>query len=159
MQKQALAHENELLHVLRELPQSEENASHGPAISSLENIRACLPPQAALVEYFSVKDQFIAVVLTHEGLKIVPITPVSRAVNLLRLLHFQISKFKLGAEYTQTFGKSMLGVVQAHLRQLYEELLAPRSRLLAGETLDYRAAWCAALSSLSRFIGRQGIPH
>jgi CHAT domain-containing protein/tetratricopeptide (TPR) repeat protein len=125
LQKQALAHENELLHVLRELPQSQDNASHGPAISSLENIRACLPAQAALVEYFGVKGQFIAVVLTHEGLKIVPITPVSRAVNLLRLLHFQISKFKLGAEYTQTFGKSMLGVVQAHLRQLYEELLAP----------------------------------
>ena len=125
LQKQALAHENELLHVLRELPQSEENASHGPAISSLENIRACLPPQAALVEYFSVNDQFVAVVLTHEELKIVPITPVSRAVNLLRLFHFQISKFKLGAEYTHTFGKSLLGVVQAHLRQLYEELLAP----------------------------------
>jgi CHAT domain-containing protein len=125
LQKEALAHENELLHVLRELPQSEENANHGPAISSLENVRACLPPQAALVEYFSVKDQFIAAVLTHEGLKIVPITPVSRAVNLLRLLHFQISKFKLGKEYTQTFEESMLGVVQVHLRQLYEEVLAP----------------------------------
>jgi CHAT domain-containing protein len=125
LQKEALAHENELLHVLRELPQSEENANHGPAISSLENVRACLPPQAALVEYFSVKDQFIAAVLTHESLKIVPITPVSRAVNLLRLLHFQISKFKLGKEYTQTFEESMLGVVQVHLRQLYEEVLAP----------------------------------
>jgi CHAT domain-containing protein/tetratricopeptide (TPR) repeat protein len=136
LQKQALAHENELLRVLRELPQSEENASHGPAISSLENIRACLPPQAALVEYFSVNDQFVAVVLTHEELKIVPITPVSRVVNLLRLFHFQISKFKLGAEYTQTFGKSMLDVVQTHLRQLYEELLAPlRTYLLVRQLI------------------------
>jgi CHAT domain-containing protein/tetratricopeptide (TPR) repeat protein len=125
LQKEALAHENELLHVLREMPQSEEDANHGPAISSLENVRACLPPQAALVEYFSVKDQFVAAVLTHEALKIVPLTPVSRAVNLLRLLHFQISKFKLGAEYTQTFRKSMLDVTQGHLRQLYEEVLAP----------------------------------
>jgi CHAT domain-containing protein len=125
LQKEALAHENELLHVLREMPQSEEDANHGPAISSLENVRACLPPQAALVEYFSVKDKFIAAVLTPEGLKIVPITPVSRAINLLRLLHFQISKFTLGAEYTQTFEKSMLEVVQGHLRQLYEEVLAP----------------------------------
>ncbi|MGB8542706.1 MAG: CHAT domain-containing tetratricopeptide repeat protein [Candidatus Acidiferrales bacterium] len=125
LQTEALAHENELLHVLRELPQSEGNANHGPAISPLENVRACLPPQAALVEYFSVKDQFIAAVLTHEGLKIVPVTPVSRAVNLLRLLHFQISKFKLGAEYTQRFEKSMLDVMQVHLRQLYEEVLAP----------------------------------
>ena len=64
LQKQALAHENELLHVLREMPQSEESPNQGPAISSLENIRACLPLQTALVEYFCLKDQFIAAVLT-----------------------------------------------------------------------------------------------
>ena len=132
LQKEALAHENELLHVLRELPQSEEKSSHGPAISSLEDIRACLPPEAALVEYFSLKDQFIAAVVTREGLKIIPLTPVSRVVNLLRMLHFQISKFKLGTEYTQTFEKSMLSVVQAHLRQLYEEILAPVRAYLPG---------------------------
>jgi len=136
LQKEALAHENELLHVLRELPQSEENASHGPAINSLESIRACLPQKAALVEYFSLKDQFIAAVVTREGLKIIPLTPVSRVVNVQRMLHFQISKFKLGAEYTQTFEKSMLSVVQAHLRQLYEELLAPvRAYLPAGHLI------------------------
>ena len=54
-----------------------------------------------------------------------PLTPVSRVINLLRMLHFQISKFKLGADYARTFEKSMLGVVQAHLRQLYEEVFAP----------------------------------
>ena len=41
------------------------------------------------------------------------------------MLHFQISKFKLGAEYARTFEKSMMDVVQAHLRQLYEEVFAP----------------------------------
>jgi CHAT domain-containing protein len=132
LQKEALAHENELLHVLRELPQSEEKSSHGPVTSSLDDIRACLPPEAALVEYFSLKDQFIAAVVTREGLKIIPLTPVSRVVNLLRMLHFQISKFKLGTEYTQTFEKSMLSVVQAHLRQLYEEILAPVRAYLPG---------------------------
>jgi CHAT domain-containing protein len=72
-----------------------------------------------------VKDQFIAAVVTNDDLKIVPLTPVSRVLNLLRMLHFQISKFKLGADYARTFEKSMLGVVQAHLRQLYEEVFAP----------------------------------
>jgi CHAT domain-containing protein len=132
LQNEALAHENELLHVLRELPESEERAGHGPATRSLDAIRASLPQDAALVEYFSLKDQFIAAVVTHEGLKIVPLTPASRVINLLRMLHFQISKFKLGVEYTQTFEKSMLGVVQAHLGQLYEEILAPvRAELTA----------------------------
>ena len=124
LQKEALAHENELLHVLRDLPQS-ESATHGPAIRSLDAIRSSLPPDAALVEYFSLKDQFIAAVATRDELKIVPLTPVSRVINLLRMFHFQISKFKLGADYARTFEKSMLGVVQAHLHQLYEEVFAP----------------------------------
>jgi CHAT domain-containing protein len=132
LQNEALAHENELLHVLRELPASEGTASHVPAIKSLETIRASLPADAALIEYFSLRDQFLAAVVTHEDLKIVPLTPVSRVINLLRMLHFQISKFKLGVEYTQTFEKSMLCVAQAHLRQLYEEVLAPvRAHLTA----------------------------
>ncbi|MFY9804229.1 MAG: CHAT domain-containing tetratricopeptide repeat protein [Candidatus Acidiferrales bacterium] len=130
LQKEALAHENELLHVLREVPQAGDIVQQGPAMSSLAAIRAALPPDAALVEYFSLKDQFIAAIITRETIEIVPLTPVSRVVNLLRLFHFQISKFRLGADYAQTFETSMLDSVQAHLRQLYDEVLAPlRERL------------------------------
>ena len=134
LQKEALTHENELLHVLREMPQS-ESASHGPAIRSLAAIRACLPADTALVEYFSLKDQFIAAVVTQDGLKIVPLTPMSRVINLLRMMHFQISKFKLGAEYARTFEKSMMDVVQAHLRELYQEVFAPVRAHLAARHL------------------------
>ncbi|HKV05037.1 MAG TPA: CHAT domain-containing tetratricopeptide repeat protein [Candidatus Acidoferrales bacterium] len=127
LQKQALAQENELLRALRELPsqQAEQAAGVGPAVASLETIRDCLPPETALIEYFSVRDQLIAAVVTREGLEIVPITPISRVVNLLRLLHFQISKFRLGAEYIQTFGRALLDAAQAHLRQLDEEVITP----------------------------------
>jgi CHAT domain-containing protein/tetratricopeptide (TPR) repeat protein len=125
LQEQALAHENDLLHVLRELPQTGEISSQPALMSSLETIRASLPVGAALVEYFSLKDQFIAAVVTCERLEIVPITPVSRVVNLMRMLHFQISKFRLGADYVQTFEKPMLEATQAHLRQLYDEVFAP----------------------------------
>src|SRR5260370_17846108 len=121
LQQEALAHENELLHVLREVPQWGDIGQQGPAMSSVEAIRASLPPNAALVEYFCLKDQFIAAIVTRDGLEIVPLTPVSRVVNLLRLFHFQISKFKLGADYTQTFEQSMLESVQTHSRQLYAE--------------------------------------
>ncbi len=130
LQEEALAHENELLHVLREVPQSGDIVQQGPARSSLETIRSSLPSDAALMEYFILKDQFIAAIVTRDGLEIVPLTPVSRVVNLLRLFHFQISKFKLGADYTQTFETSLLDSVQAHLRHLYDEVLAPlRDRL------------------------------
>jgi CHAT domain-containing protein len=127
LQKQALAHENELLRALREVPssQSEITAALRPAIASLKSVRDCMPPQAALVEYFSVRDHFVAAVLTSDTFEIVPITPVSRVVNLLRMLQFQMSKFSLGSEYTQAFEKSLLAAVQAHLGHLYEEVFAP----------------------------------
>jgi CHAT domain-containing protein len=127
LQKQALAHENELLRALRELPSAQPDAGTdlAPAIGSLDSIRGCLPQDATLIEYFSIKDQFVAAVVTHDGLEIVPVTPVGRVGNLLRMLHFQMSKFHLGAEYVQTFEKTLLGATQAHLHQLYEEVLAP----------------------------------
>jgi len=134
LQQEALAHENDLLRALRELPASQLEAglNSGPAVISLENIRASLPLDAALVEYFCIKQQFIAAVLTHETLEIIPLTPIARIVNLLRLLHFQLSKFRLGDEYVKSFEKSLLKATQAHLREIYEEAFAPlRSRLRA----------------------------
>lgn len=127
LQKQALAHENELLRALRELPmpQRMRGLHQDPALASLESIRAALPADATIVEYFCLKDQFIGAVLTREKLEIVPLTPVSRAVNLLRMFHFQISKFRLGGGYTQEFAKPLFNAVQAHLKELYEEVLAP----------------------------------
>ena len=131
LQKQALEHENELLRALRELPMPQAMGSvahdpaNDPALTSLDRIRAALPADAALIEYFSLKDQFIAAVLTSEKLEIVPLTPVSRVVNLLRMLHFQISKFRLGAGYTQEFAKPLFDAAQAHLKELYKEVMTP----------------------------------
>ena len=138
LQKQALAHENELLRALRELPapQTLGGLSQGLALASLEAIRAALPAGAALVEYFIVKDEFIAAVLTRQKLEIVPLTPVSRAVNLLRMFHFQISKFRLDAGYTQEFAKPLLDAARSHLHELYKELLAPlRGHLRGGHLI------------------------
>ena len=133
LQKQALAHENELLRALRELPSQQRGSQPGAAaVVSLETVRDRLPPEAALIEYFAIKDQFIAAVVTREGIEVVPVTLVSRVVNLVRMLHFQMSKFRLGAEYVRTFEKPLLAAAQSHLGQLYEELLAPlRERLRA----------------------------
>ncbi|HKV27169.1 MAG TPA: CHAT domain-containing tetratricopeptide repeat protein [Candidatus Acidoferrales bacterium] len=137
LQKQALAHENELLRALRELPAPQQIGGLGQdaALASLESIRAALPVDAVLVEYFIVKDEFIAAVLTREKLKIIPLTPVSRVVNLLRMLHFQISKFSLGGGYTQEFAKPLFDAAQAHLKELYEEVLAPLRGHLRGRHL------------------------
>ena len=134
LQKEALAHENELLRAFRELPpaQTERDLAMGPAILSLKTIREFLPPDTAVIEYFSVKDRFVAAILTAKSLEIVAATPVSRIVNLLRMVQFQLSKFRLGSEYMKSFANSLLGAVQSHLAQLYLELVAPfRERIRA----------------------------
>ena len=139
LQKQARDHENELLRALREVPQTNFAGPRGevsdvsPATANaLENLRASLPAQTALVEYYVVKDQFVAAIATRDALEIVPVTPVSRVVSLLRLLHFQISKFRLGPEYVRSFERQLMDATQSHLRELYEELIAPlRAHLTA----------------------------
>lgn len=127
LQKQALAHENELLRALRELPAPEVDLTFNQqqTLASLEAVRACMPEETALIEYFSIHDEFVAAVLTHDKLDIVPMTPVSRAVNLLRMLHFQMAKFHLGAEYTEQFERPLLEAARVHLAELHQELMAP----------------------------------
>jgi CHAT domain-containing protein len=45
--------------------------------------------------------------------------------KILQLLQFQISKFRLDPQYVSTFQDSLLESTQAHLKNLYQELLGP----------------------------------
>lgn len=136
LQKAALNGENKLLRAVREIPSSaalgSADAGKVSATCSLETIQGCLAPDAALVEYFALNEQFIAVIVTREGIEIVPVTTVARVGNLVRMLQFQISKFRLRPDYVQQFEKVFLNTTRSHLHELYQELFAPlRSRLRA----------------------------
>lgn len=138
LQKEALAHENELLRALRELPSPEAPAvalTPDQGLTSLEKIRSSMTSETALVEYFGIKDEFVAAVLSRDRLEIVPLTPISRVVSLLRMLQFQISKFHLGAKYVKEFEGALLSAAQAHLAELYRELIAPIRNLLGVQNL------------------------
>jgi CHAT domain-containing protein len=129
---QARACEHELLRLLRELPCS------GPVHAVLGNsrtatlgeIRDALDPETALVEYFSIGERILAAVVTQESLAIVPVTLAPRITTRLRMLQFQISKFRLSSDYITRFQEPLLRAVQAHLRELYEEVFAPLRHLL-----------------------------
>ncbi len=143
LQEEAVARENELVRVLRDLRSSEAATSEESAtgLPSLSAIRDSLPQCAALIEYFTVKEQFIAAVLTRDALQIVPLTPVPRIANLIRLLRFQLSKFSLGPDYVASFEGSLLQVTRAHLKALYLELFASlRPCLSSRDAAEYRAA-------------------
>ena len=127
LSEKAVSHENELRRALRELPaqQREDAALEAPGDFSLERLLASLPEDATLIEYYSTGERVIAAVLNKEGIAIQPVSLVSRVLQYLHLFRFQISKFRMGAAYTQRFERQLLEAAQAHLGELYAELVGP----------------------------------
>jgi tetratricopeptide (TPR) repeat protein len=127
LQEQARAREAELLRTLRELPSQERETATFEAQSdfTVAGLRAALPAGSALIEYYSAGDRFLAAVVTHDEIEVLPVGGVSRVSHLLHLLRFQLSKFRLGAIYTDQFQQLLMRAALSHLDQLYAELIAP----------------------------------
>jgi CHAT domain-containing protein len=137
LQQQLRQHEEQFVRVLRELPSSEAEAAclKAPAPLNVEQVRACLPEKAAILEYFQIGDEIYTAVVSRSALEILPVTLNSRVANLLRLLQFQMSKFQLGSEYVERFAEQLLRTTRAHLKELYDELVLPLEPHLQGNHL------------------------
>ena len=137
LESQARSHETELMRAVQEASAAELTSAgmHAPANVSLERIRATLPPDTALIEFFCIQERYIACILKENDLQICPVTLQSRVKKLLQLLQFQLSKFRLDPQYVNTFQASMLESTEAHLQSLYQELLAPVRDLLRARHL------------------------
>ncbi len=98
----------------------------------LDAIRSIIPEDSVVLEYYQARETVHACVLSRNALEIVPVASLDRVQNLLRLLQFQLSKFRLGQEYVNRFADSLESATRAHLTDLYAELVAPvRKRLHA----------------------------
>ena len=129
--------EHELLRVLREAPVS---ASVGAALLSsrtatLEEIRAFLPAEAVILEYVAIDGQIYAAVLSAKRLKILPVASASQITQRLRMLGFQLSKFRLDRAYLLQFEAALARATQQHLHALYVNLIAPIEDLLPARDL------------------------
>ncbi len=124
---EAKKHESRLLHLLLECPESATigRALQNSTAATLEEIRLALPPDAALLEYFSVGERTFAAVVTATVLNIVPLALSSEIAKSLRLLQFQISKFRLDTAYVARFEHTLLKAGQSHLKTLYDAVIAP----------------------------------
>lgn len=101
----------------------------------LDAIRSSIPADAMLLQYYRVKDTFHACLLTQNSLKIKPLGSVSQLRRALQLLRFQLSKFRLGEDYTRTFHAQLLEATNAHLAEFYDQLIAPIAKDLNAEHL------------------------
>lgn len=132
LERQALDREADLMRALQEATVAEANAAGLaiPALASVENIRAALAEDTALVEYFFIQERVLACVVTRDTSDLAAITLQPRVRKLLQLLRFQLSKFRLDQQYVAKFKDAMFESIQAHLHDLYQELVAPLRPLL-----------------------------
>ena len=136
-QREIGSREQDMARALRELKTTDSSQSdlHAPSVCSLEAIREALPEGATLVEYFQVDDRIVLCLLDRDRLEIAPISVMPRVAEHVRMLQFQFSKFRLGADYVRTFHQALLTSAQAHLHELFNELLAPVWSRLEGRRL------------------------
>jgi CHAT domain-containing protein/tetratricopeptide (TPR) repeat protein len=127
LEQQARTRETALLRSLQEATDLEIAQAGFPRAKtmSVNQVQAVLPGNAALIEYFCAQDRVLACVLKRNELQIVSVTLQSRIQKLQQLLHFQLSKFRLNPQYVRTFHDSLLQSTQSHLKNLYQELIAP----------------------------------
>jgi len=132
LEQQARSRESDLMRAVKEATVAEANEAgvQVPSNMSLEEIRSVLPADTALMEFFCAHDRIVVCVLTRDKLHICPVTVQSRIQKLLQFLQFQMSKFRLDPQYVATFSQPLLESTQAHLKSLYQELIAPVRHLL-----------------------------
>jgi CHAT domain-containing protein len=123
---QAEERERELLKVLAELPEASSSFEALPLQQCvpLEKVREILPSNTTLVEYFSIGDQILAMVLTAQKLEIVPVTSTSKIAEGLRLLRFQLERFRVNSGRADV-PRNADQATMTHLSDLYRELIAP----------------------------------
>lgn len=101
----------------------------------LESIRAGLPENAILLQYYRVQDTYYACIVSRRNLKIVPTGSASELRRVLQLLRFQLSKFRLGPDYVRMFEQRLRDAANEHLREFYAQLIAPIAKYLDAEHL------------------------
>ena len=135
LEEQAAAREAEFLRALREMQATGKSAADVSQIHPPAAIRASLPQNATLLEYFTIGDQVIACLVGRGSLEIAALTLNSRVVQLVRLLQSEVSKFRLRTNQAHNPQAPQLEAMSSHLRALYDELISPIRERLSGTSL------------------------
>jgi tetratricopeptide (TPR) repeat protein len=134
LRRRARGLEQQLERSLDEIRRTDEefSALQGGATFNVGEVRESLGPDAVLLEYYQARGQLYVCVLGQKDLDIVPLGPIAQVRRELRLLQFQLSKFRLGPEFIGAVGEQLQAATLMHLRELYDVLIAPvRDRLKA----------------------------
>jgi tetratricopeptide (TPR) repeat protein len=150
--------ERRLSRALQDVRRTDEEFStlQTGASFGIDEIRGSLGGDAMLLEYYQARGQIYVAILGSKTVDIVPLGPMAAVSNQLRLLQFQLSKFRLGPEYVTSLGAQLQVAAQTHLRQLYDALIAPiRDRLRAPHLVVVPHGVLHALPFHALFDGRR----
>jgi CHAT domain-containing protein/tetratricopeptide (TPR) repeat protein len=138
LRRHALERETELVQrTVRFRSEDRERAVlQGVGHLSLDQIRALIPADAMLLQYFQLRGTIWVCLLNRERLEIVPLHNASGVRQSLCLLQFQMAKYRLGAAYLDRLSATWRAATEAHLRELYRQIMAPiRGRLEAAHLI------------------------
>jgi CHAT domain-containing protein len=131
---QTQAIERQLAKSLDELRRTDEefSALESGTTFTLEEVRASLPPDTILLEYYQAMGRMYVGILSADRLETIPLGPVAELRSLHRLLQFQLAKFRLGSDYTNAYAAPLRAATEGHLRGIYDAVIGPiRDRLNA----------------------------
>lgn len=158
LRTQTRSHERQLIRLLDDLRGSDDefhSLQHGGTVD-LDAIRASVPADALLVEFYEARGILYVALIGGRQLEILPLTPSARIRNTLRLLTFQLSKFRLGREYVARFERPLHDAALQHLHALFTELFTPiRHRLDAAHLIVVPHDFLHRLPFHALFDGRK----
>ncbi len=99
-------------------------------------VRAVLPENAMLLEFYSAREQVFAFGISQEGTWVQRMPAAySEIAEALGKFYFQIAKFGYGPAYREAHAAALLEATNRQLRRLYEALFLPIAERLTAETL------------------------
>jgi CHAT domain-containing protein len=127
LRQRGRALERQLSRRLDEIRQTDQefSALQSGASVGLEEIRSSLASDTILLEYYQARGQTYVCVVGRDRLDVVPLGPMAHVRSLLRLLQFQLAKFRLGPDYVGAFAEQLQAATEMHLRELHAALIAP----------------------------------
>jgi len=116
-------------------PRKRRASSQSAASPGAHDVQHSLPKDSQLVEFFAIRGNYVAALVTQRRIEFVELGPVDSVAEKVRLARFQLAKFRLGKEYLERFAPRLRGATQTHFRGLYEDLFRPLRRKLREEHL------------------------
>jgi len=134
LRAQSREYEDALVRAFSQVQNVEQDYAslQGAKTVSVEELQRAVPEDSLVVEYYAARNRFYVCLISRGQFQIVPLGEVGAVREKLRLLQLQLSKFRLGPEFTQLMEEPLLRATQSHLEELYALLIAPiRDRLIA----------------------------